>query len=111
VRWADAALVGAAIAVSGCGPIGSGTPVAELWETNCQRCHGEDGRGVRALRSVEPELDLSRSRSVREGRRAEIRRVISAGDVRMPGFGHRLPNGDVEALVDFVLEMSREEVR
>lgn len=106
-----AAIVGAALAVAGCGGLGSGTPVRELWEANCQRCHGVDGRGVPALRGVEPELDLTRSRIVRAGRRAEIRRVIAVGDVRMPGFGHRLPNGDVEALVDLVLEMSREEVR
>jgi len=106
-----AALLGSAIALSGCGPIGSGTPASELWAANCQRCHGVDGRGVPALRGVEPELDLTRSSTVRGGRRAEIRRVIATGDVRMPGFGHRLPNGDVEALVDLVLEMSREEIR
>jgi len=111
VRRAAAVLFGAAMTLSGCGPIGSGAPVSELWEAHCQRCHGVDGRGVPALRGVEPELDLTKSRMVRRGRRAEIRRIIAAGDVRMPGFGHRLPNGDVEALVDLVLSMSREEVR
>lgn len=108
---AATALLGAALVAAGCGNVGSGTPAAELWKENCQRCHGVDGRGVPALRGVEPELDLTRSRNVREGRRTEVRRAIAAGDVRMPGFGHRLPNGDVEELVDLVLEMGREEVR
>lgn len=111
MRWVGLALAGVALAVSGCGAIGSGTPVSELWASNCQRCHGEDGRGVPALRGIDPALDLSRSRMVSKGDRTEVRRVIAVGDLSMPGFGHRLPNGDVNALVDFVLQMSREEVR
>ena len=104
-------LIGAALAAAGCGGFGSGTPVTEIWEANCQRCHGVDGRGVPALRGVEPELDLTKSRNVREARRTEIRRIIAAGDIHMPGFGHRLPNGDLEELVDLVVRMGREEVR
>jgi mono/diheme cytochrome c family protein len=93
------ALVGASLA---CGPERSGASADDLWRRECVNCHGEDGRGHPARRRLEPQLDLTASPMVRNRSRGLIFQRIAYGYSTMPGFVHRMPQGDIEALVDFV---------
>lgn len=104
---AAAALLGAALAL-GCGPETSGVPVAELYREHCAGCHGEDGRGHPARRRLEPRLDLGRSEILRERSRGLAFQRIAYGYSTMPGFAHKLPQGDIEHLVAFVEQFAVE---
>ena len=91
-----------------CAPPTSGIPVAELWATNCARCHAQDGRGVAALRTLDPKLDLLASELVRGGERGLVYQRIAWGYAGMPGFAHKLEQGDLELLTQFVLDLAKE---
>jgi mono/diheme cytochrome c family protein len=101
-RLASSALAAALLVLAGCGPERSGATAEQLWEEHCARCHGADGLGTRALRGLEPKLDLSRSAMVTSRNRRRIYQRIAQGQVTMPGFAHKLPQGDIELLVEFV---------
>jgi len=97
-----------AFALAACGPPTSGIPVAELWSANCVRCHAEDGRGVRAQRALDPKLDLVASDVVRGGERGLVYQRIAWGYAGMPGFAHKLEQGDLELLTQYVLDLAKE---
>lgn len=105
-----AALAGlAAVGLStACGPPRSGLSVGELWAANCVRCHAEDGRGIRAQRALDPKLDLVASELGRGGDRGLVYQRIAWGYAGMPGFAHKLEQGDLELLTDYVLELAKE---
>ena len=99
-------LAAAAAAVAGCGA--GGPDGAKLYQANCVRCHGEDGKGDRRSVGLYPNLDLTASRLARAGvpgRRAIYQRIYG-GEGAMPAFGDRLSAEDTEALVDYVLRLS-----
>lgn len=95
-------------ALAACGPPTSGIPVAELWSANCVRCHADDGRGVRAQRALDPKLDLVASELVQRGERGLVYQRIAWGYAGMPGFAHKLEQGDLELLTQFVLDLAKE---
>lgn len=91
-----------------CAPRTSGVPVAELWAANCARCHAQDGRGVAALRALDPKLDLVASELVTRRERGLVYQRIAWGYAGMPGFAHKLEPGDLELLTQFVLDLAKE---
>jgi hypothetical protein len=101
-RGGAAALAAACVALAACGAERSGASAETLWRDECSRCHGEDGRGTPALRRLQPGLDLSRSAMVAQRDRRLMYRRIAYGYDTMPGFSHKLPQGDIELLVEFV---------
>jgi mono/diheme cytochrome c family protein len=103
-----AALAAAALAALACGSPTSGRSAEELWADHCQRCHGADGRGNPAQRALDPGLDLSVSRMVAARASGLVFQRIAYGYGAMPGFSHKLEQGDLELLVDFVLRLNRE---
>jgi len=110
VRRRDAApilllLIGALVA--GCGAPTSGRPVAELWREHCASCHGEDGHGNPARRRLDPRIDLRRSEMVTQGDRGLVFQRIAYGYAAMPGFIHKLPQGDIESLVELCATLAR----
>ena len=106
-RLAPAVLAALLAALAGCGPERSGASAEQLWREHCARCHGDDGSGTRALLGLEPKLDLSRSEMVLKRDRRRIYQSIANGSVTMPGFSHRLPQGDIELLVEFVEKVGK----
>jgi cytochrome c oxidase cbb3-type subunit 3 len=102
-----AAALGAVALAAGCGSPSSGKPADQLYAENCLRCHGDDGRGDPRQLTLAPNLDLTRSVMVARGARGPIFRRITQGYGSMPAFGHKLQRGDVELLVDFVLDFQR----
>lgn len=98
-----AAAAGATLA--SCGAPTSGRSAAELYGEHCVRCHGADGRGDPRTLALSPNTDLSRSAIVRRRERGPIYRRISEGYGSMPAFAHKLERGDVDLLVNYVLEL------
>ncbi len=87
-----------------CGPPRSGESAESLWQEHCVRCHGENGRGDPRRVGLSPALDLSRSVLVARRERGALYRRIQGGTENMPAFSHKLPQGDIELLVDYVLK-------
>jgi len=100
-----AALALAALAAQGCGAPTSGKSAAELYGEHCSRCHGSDGRGAPRVLTLSPNADLTRSSLVQSRARGPIHLRITQGYGSMPAFSHKLELGDVDLLVDYVLEL------
>ena len=100
-----AALALAALAAQGCGAPTSGKSAAELYGEHCSRCHGSDGRGDQRVLTLSPNADLTRSPLVQRRARGPIHLRITQGYGSMPAFSHKLELGDVDLLVDYVLEL------
>lgn len=101
-----------ALAAAGCGAPTSGKSAAELYGEHCARCHGNDGRGDVRISALSPKVDLSRSAIVARRARGPIYLRITQGYGSMPAFSHKLERGDVDLLVDYVLELeARSEAR
>ena len=105
-RVAQVAIVLAAALGAACGAPISGVAVETLWAEHCAACHGEDGRGVRARRTVEPWLDLARSPMIARRERGLVFQRIAYGYAAMPGFAHKLPRGDIEKLVELAVRLA-----
>ncbi len=89
-----------------CGPPTSGTPVAKLWRENCARCHGPDGHGAPAIKGIDPKVDLTQSTLAHERMRGLLYQRIAYGYGSMPGFAQKMPQGDIEELVDLVTHLA-----
>lgn len=100
-----AVAITAALTLGGCGPPTSGKSAVELYGEHCARCHGEDGRGDPRVLGLSPNADLTRSAFLRERARGPIYLRITQGYGSMPAFAHKLERGDVNLLVDYVLEL------
>jgi len=104
---ASTLLLLAALLAPGCGAPTSGRPVAELWSEHCANCHGEDGHGNPARRRLDPRIDLRRSEMIAKGDRGLVFQRIAYGYAAMPGFIHKLPQGDIENLVKLCTTLAR----
>lgn len=105
MRRSHTGVIALALAVAGCGAPNSGKSGAELYAEHCTRCHGADGRGDPRALGLSPNSDLTRSNLVRRRARGPIYLRITQGYGSMPGFAHKLERGDVDLLVDYVLEL------
>ena len=102
------AALAAAAATLACGSPTSGKPVTELWREQCTQCHGEDGRGHPAWKSLDPKVDLAASELIRGGARGLVFQRIAYGYGTMPGFAHKLERGDLEMLTAFVFDLKQQ---
>jgi len=107
-HWsASGAVVALVVAGAACGPPTSGIPVEELWSEHCQRCHGADGSGNPAQKGLDPEVDLLSSKMVANNSRGLIYQRIAYGYQAMPAFRHKLQQGDLEMLTQFVVDLGK----
>ena len=70
-----------------------------LWAQNCAACHGKDGSGNTAMGKKLGVKDYTTSQSFSD---AEAANVIKTGKGKMKGFGGKLSDADVKALVAYV---------
>ena len=80
---------------------------ASLFKENCAKCHGKDGRakGFKAkLAGVRNLTDAKWHESVTDER---IYNSITNGRNRMPAFGKKLTDAQIEALVAFVRSLKK----
>jgi len=71
----------------------------------CARCHGEDGRSVRASRIAGKPVDLVDPVWRKKTSRRLVHRAIATGKGKMEGFGDRLSTAEIDSLADYVLWM------
>lgn len=71
---------------------------SKLYNSNCARCHGADGKGNTQLGQElgVPDLTTSRMGSAR------IKQVIAKGDGDMPAFGKKLKAAQINSLTTYV---------
>lgn len=80
--------------------------VEELFNQNCARCHGADGRGdtpqgklLKTPDFTDPDWWKDNSRIT--GTKS-LRSVVTRGNAAMPAFGKKLTRSEINALVDRV---------
>jgi mono/diheme cytochrome c family protein len=81
---------------------------ASLFKDNCAKCHGKDGRarGFKAkLAGVRNLTDAKWQESVTDER---IYNSITSGRNRMPAFGKKLSDAEIESLVPFVRSLKKQ---
>jgi mono/diheme cytochrome c family protein len=72
-----------------------------LYNQNCARCHGANGRSQTALGRKLEAADLT-SDDVQDMDDAKMTRVIKNGRTGMPGFGKKLTADQVASIVRYV---------
>ena len=68
-----------------------------LWQKQCARCHGLDGRG-----GPDAPVNFANAQWQDEASDAAIARIIAAGKPPMPAFGNLLTESQLVALVEHV---------
>jgi len=97
-----------AIAALLCGCARKNLSTPELYATYCARCHGDRGQGKGDDLALYPYLNLLTSPRVRDGDRAAVRQRIAEGYGPMPAFKRRLEPQEIERLIDFTFQLSKE---
>lgn len=80
------------------------TDGAALYAQNCTACHGKAGKGDGAAAAALSPRPTNLADSAFQASRtdAQLREVIASGKGTMPGFGERLGEDGIEALVAYV---------
>lgn len=73
----------------------------KLYQANCARCHGADGRGETEAGRLYDAPDISGGRVSRK--RAET--VIKNGADSMPAFGRKLSKAQISSLAEYVRKL------
>lgn len=73
----------------------------KLYQANCARCHGADGRGETEAGKLYDAPDISGARASR--RRVET--VIKNGADSMPAFGKKLSKAQISSVAEYVRKL------
>ncbi len=73
----------------------------DLYQQNCARCHGADGKGGTELGDLFGVPDLT-DKSVRRMSRKTVARIILKGKGGMPGFSKKLNAAQINLLSGYV---------
>lgn len=78
---------------------------AEVFQANCQMCHGADGAGSDVGKSLHaPDL---RSAKVQSQSNATLQHFISEGNGAMPSFKDRLDQKQIAAEVEYIRHLAK----
>jgi mono/diheme cytochrome c family protein len=89
-------------------PFGAASDASSVFKDNCAKCHGKDGRakGFKAkLAGVRNLTDAKWQESATDER---IYNSITNGRNRMPAFGKKLTDAEIESLVSFVRSLKKQ---
>ncbi len=79
---------------------------ADLFRTNCARCHGAEGRGDTALGQTYNAPDFTDAswwrRNASTTTRGKLVSIVTRGKGDMPAFEKKLKRAQIELLVDYV---------
>jgi cytochrome c6 len=81
-----------------------GADAAATWASSCASCHGKDGSGNTAMGKKLAVKDYTKDQSFSD---AEATTVIKNGKGKMKGFGGKLSDADVKALVAYVRTLKK----
>ena len=79
--------------------IAAAADAGALWNANCASCHGKDGSGNTMMGKKLGVKDYTKDQGFSD---AEATNVIKNGKDKMKGFGSKLSDADVKALVAYV---------
>ncbi|HWF05633.1 MAG TPA: cytochrome c [Candidatus Angelobacter sp.] len=80
---------------------------ATLFQSNCQMCHGADGKGSTPTGQALKVANLTSPEIVKMSN-AELASVITNGKKAMPGFGSRLTPPEIESLVSYIRTLQKQ---
>lgn len=81
-----------------------GADAAATWASSCASCHGKDGSGTTAMGKKLGVKDYTKDQAFSD---AEAAKVIKDGKGKMKGFGGKLSDDDVKALVAYVRTLKK----
>lgn len=88
---------------------------SDLWKRSCRACHGASGAADTAMGKRLQARDLTDPAVQKALTGESIRQAITqgklseSGQLVMPGFGKRLSSEEIEALVQYVRSLSRDD--
>lgn len=82
-----------------CASVAFGADAAANWSQHCASCHGKDGSGATTMGKKLGVKDYTKEQSFSD---ADATKAIKSGSGKMKGFGDKLSDGDVKALVAYV---------
>ena len=74
------------------------------WSANCASCHGKDGSGNTTMGKKLGVKDYTKDQSFSD---ADAEKVIKNGKDKMKGFGSKLSDADIKALVAYVRTLKK----
>ena len=80
---------------------------ATLFQSNCQMCHGADGKGATPTGQALKVANLH-SPEVVKMTDADLANVISKGKKSMPAFGSRLSSAQIDSLVSYIRTLQKQ---
>jgi len=106
VIWFDAA--GTASKAAGNGnPSEKGRSAAVIWNKECASCHGKDGRAQTLKAKFNGAKDLTKQSWQESASDSHIFNVISSGHGKMPAFGNKLSQAEIDSLVTYVRHLKK----
>ena len=84
--------------------IAAAADAAALWSANCASCHGKDGSGNTTMGKKLGVKDYTKDQSFSD---ADAANVIKNGKDKMKGFGSKLSDADIKALVSYVRSLKK----
>ena len=93
-----------AIVIIASAGVGFAADGAALWGQHCASCHGKDGSGSTMMGKKLAVKDYTKDQSFSD---AEATNVIKNGKGKMKGFGGKLSDADVKALVAYVRSLKK----
>ena len=84
--------------------IAAAADAGALWSANCASCHGKDGSGNTMMGKKLGVKDYTKDQSFSD---ADAANVIKNGKDKMKGFGSKLSDADIKALVAYVRSLKK----
>lgn len=80
---------------------------AAIYNSQCAKCHGRDGRGKTTRGRLTHSRDLTKSDWQNDVSDERIFNSISNGKGKMPSFKKKLSDGDIDSLVGYVRRLRK----
>lgn len=84
-----------------------GKDAATIYKSQCASCHGSDGRAKTFKAKFNGAKDLTRASWQETTSDEHIFNVISNGHEKMPAFGKKLSQAEIESLVAYVRKLKK----
>ena len=78
----------------------------KLYKTHCVLCHAPDGSGTSPSGKALKAQDL-RSELIQKKTDAELAAVITSGKGKMPAFGKKLSDAEINSLIKYVSDLKK----
>ncbi len=79
---------------------------ADVFKSKCAMCHGADGKGQTAMGKKYNLKDLA-SQDVQSKSDAELKDIIVKGKDKMPAYGGKLTNDQINGLVNYIRVLAK----